>query len=109
MAKKRKAKKAARAKKRASSARKKKVAARKPARKAKVKPAKPKRQAAKAKAARPKRRPAKSKLPPRGKASSASRPMTQPGPAVTPIAARPSPFPSSVPGDFPTASPDGKN
>jgi hypothetical protein len=27
---------------------------------------------------------------------------------VTPIAPRPSPFPSSVPGDFPTASPDGK-
>jgi hypothetical protein len=35
--------------------------------------------------------------------------MTQAGPAVTPLAARPSPFPSSVPGDFPTNSPDGKN
>jgi hypothetical protein len=28
---------------------------------------------------------------------------------VTPLAARPSPFPSSVPGDFPTSSPDGNN
>jgi hypothetical protein len=35
--------------------------------------------------------------------------MTAPGPAVTPIAPRPSPFPSSVPGDFPTSTPDGKN
>jgi hypothetical protein len=35
--------------------------------------------------------------------------MTQPGPAVTPIEPRPSPFPSSVPGDLPTSSPDGKN
>jgi hypothetical protein len=50
---------------------------------------------------------AKTKLPPR--ANAASRPMSQPGPAVTPIAARPSPFPSSVPGDFPTRSPDGKD
>jgi hypothetical protein len=35
--------------------------------------------------------------------------MNAPGPAVTPIASRPSPFPSSVPGDFPPATPDGKN
>jgi hypothetical protein len=35
--------------------------------------------------------------------------MTQPGPAVTPIAPRSSLFPSSVPGDAPTNSPDGKN
>jgi hypothetical protein len=28
---------------------------------------------------------------------------------VTPLAARPSPFPSSVPGDFPSDSPDAKN
>jgi hypothetical protein len=35
--------------------------------------------------------------------------MNAPGPAVTPIAPRPSPFPSSVPSDFPTPSPDGKN
>jgi hypothetical protein len=32
--------------------------------------------------------------------------MTAPGPAVTPIAPRPSPFPSSVPGDFPPPTPD---
>ena len=102
MAKKRKvqrtAKKTAKSKKRAAPARKKKTAARKPARKAK----------AKAKSAKPKRRAAKTKLPPRAAAPEASRPMTQPGPAVTPIAARPTPFPSSVPGDAPTTSPDGK-
>ena len=100
MAKKRKAKKkVAKSKKRAAPARRKKMAARKLARRAKAK--------SKARSAKPKRRVAKTKLPPRGKAT--SRPMSQPGPAVTPIAARPSPFPSSVPGDFPTRSPDGKD
>jgi hypothetical protein len=106
MAKQRRAKKATKSKKRAAPARRKKGAARK------AKPrksAKPKRRAAKAKAARPKRRTAKSKLPPRSAAPQAPRPMNAPGPAVTPIAARPSPFPSSVSGDFPTNSPDGKN
>jgi hypothetical protein len=98
MAKKRKTKakpkrKVAKSKKRAAPARKRKPAARKPARKS----------------AKPKRRAAKTKLPSRSSAPTMPRPMTQPGPAVTPIAARPSPFPSSVPGDFPTKSPDGKN
>jgi hypothetical protein len=96
MAKRRKAKKkVGKSNKRAAPARRKKAAARKPARKAK------------ARSAKPKRRVAKTKLPPRVR--SASRPMSQPGPAVTPIAARPSPFPSSVPGDFPPRSPDGRN
>ena len=100
MAKKRKAKKkVATSKKRAAPARRKKMAARKLARRAKAK--------SKARSAKPKRRVAKTKLPPR--ANAASRPMSQPGPAVTPIAARPSPFPSSVPGDFSTRSPDGKD
>jgi hypothetical protein len=92
-------KKVAKSKKRATPARRKKVAARKL--KAKAKP--------KTKSAKPKRRAAKTKLPPRGKAPGASRPMTQPGPAVTALQPRPSPFPSSVPGDFPTRSPDGKD
>jgi hypothetical protein len=30
------------------------------------------------------------------------------GPAVTPLEPRPTPFPSSVPGDMPPPSPDGK-
>jgi hypothetical protein len=30
------------------------------------------------------------------------------GPAVTPMSPRPTPFPSSVPEDHPTPSPDGK-
>jgi hypothetical protein len=51
--------------------------------------------------AKPKRRQAKIKLPPRSSWDSAPRPMTPPGPAVSPIAPRASPFPSSVPGDFP--------
>jgi hypothetical protein len=98
MAKKRKAKKkvARQTKKRAAPARKRKVstkrrAAKRPARKAK-----------------PARRQAKTKLPPRKAAPSSPRPMTAPGPAVTPIALRPSPFPSSMPSDFPPA-PDGKS
>jgi hypothetical protein len=82
-------------------------------RKAKKKTAKSKKRAARKapprKSAKPKRRAAKSKLPPRSAAPQAPRPMNAPGPAVTPIAARPSPFPSSVPGDFPTNSLDGKN
>ena len=96
MAKKRSAKKTkkkvVKVKRRAASARKRKTAARKPERKTK-----------------PKRRPAKTKLPPRAVAQKSPRPMTQPGPAVTPLAARPSPFPSSVPGDFAPDSEDGKN
>ena len=98
MAKKRKAKKAAKAKKRAAKRTAKRAA---PARRSKA-------PARKAKA-KSKRRVAKTKLPPRSAAPGAPRPMNAPGPAVTPIAARPSPFPSSVPGDFPTQSPDGKN
>ena len=98
MAKKRKTKakpkrKVAKSRKRAAPARQRKPTARKPARKS----------------AKPKRRAAKTKLPPRSSAPTTPRPMTQLGPAVTPIAARPSPFPSSVPGDFPTATPDGKD
>ena len=97
-AKKSKAKKVAKSKKRAAPARKRKVAAkRRPAKKS----AKPK--------PNPKRREAKTTLPPRGKAPSESRPMTQPGPAVTPIMPRSTSFPSSVPGDAPTSSPDGNN
>ena len=84
---------------------------RKAKKKAKKKVAKSKKRAAPARKKKvvSKRRAAKTKLPPRGKAPSASWPMTQPGPAVTPIVPRPSRFPSSVPGDLPTNSPDSKN
>jgi hypothetical protein len=106
MAKKRKAKKRAvkakgRGAKRAP-ARKKKIAAkRKPARKAKKAKAKVKSGSG--------RRKARTATPPRGRAESAfvPRPMAQPGPAVTEMAPRPSPFPSSVPGDFLAQTPDG--
>jgi hypothetical protein len=87
-------------------ARKKKIAAkRKPARKAKVNKAKAK---AKVKS-RSGRRNARTATPPRRRAESTfvPRPMAQPGPAVTEMAPRPSPFPSSVPGDFPAQTPDG--
>jgi hypothetical protein len=99
MARKRKAKtkakkKVAKSKKRAAPTRKKKAASN--------------RRTAK-KSAKPKRRVAKTTLPPRGKTPSASRSMTQPGAAVTPIVPRLTSFPSSLPGDAPTSSPDGKN
>ena len=91
-----------RTQKRAAPARRKKTAARKPARKAKAKTRR--RQSQRRSAAR--RRPSCRRA---ARRAGASRPMTQPGPAVTPLAPRPSPFPSSVPGDFPPQSPDGKN
>jgi hypothetical protein len=91
-----KAKSKARKTKRAAPARKRRAvkakrgAAGRSARKAKVQ----------TKAAKPKaRRTAKSKLPPRWASADAPRPMSPPGPAVTPIAPRPSPFPSSLPAD----------
>jgi hypothetical protein len=45
------------------------------------------------------KRTAKSKLPPRVPAPDAPRPMSPQGPAVTPLAPRQSPFPSSLPAD----------
>lgn len=99
MARKRKAKKkTVKARKRAAPARRKKVKARRAA---------PKKSAPKAtKAKASKRRAAKSRLPARA-SKGAPRPMAS-GPAVTLIEPRQTPFPSSVPGDRPTPSPDGK-
>ena len=85
------------AQEKAAPARRKKAKAReaKNARSAKKPPARPKAKAKPQRAGRPRRSCRRAR-------PTAPRPMSPPGPAVTPIAPRPSPFPSSVPRRLPT-------